>query len=634
MSRQAVIRSLQAYYDDGRFLADLRRRVAIPTESQNPARRPELYQYLEAEIAPALRALDYAVTIYDNPDPAGGPFLIGRRIEDPDALTVLTYGHGDVVRGLDKDWRSGLSPWTITLDGDRIYGRGVVDNKGQHTINIAALAEVIAARGRLGFNSIFFVEMSEEVGSPGIHAFAQAQRAALAADLLIGSDGPRVTIDRPTIYLGSRGAMNLELTLNLREGGHHSGNWGGLLANPGIILAHAIASIVSKTGEILVPELRPKQLPSSIRKALADIAIDGGADGPAIDPWWGEPGLSAAEKVFGWSTFEVLAYITGNPDDAVNAVPPWASAHCQIRFTVDNDPAGFIPALRRHLDANGFAAIQRARGARPPGVAGHPARSRSSGGPMGGRIDPAHDRQGAGAAAVCRRLDAKRCLGRHARHADHMGAAFLRRLLAARPERARARFVDARRPGNDGRPVLGSGGEPAGHPPAVVMSGRISTGLAALVSMLWLQIANAITWMTLPVLAPQIAPLAGVEPSTIGHLTGVMFAGALLPTLVAGAVIPLIGPVRMSQFAATLGAVGLLIAATGNVWALLIAATPHRGRLWARRVRCRAWCWRIIPSRSGADLSSRCARAAFRSEDCWRVLPCRWSRSRLERARR
>jgi hypothetical protein len=57
--------------------------VAIPTESQNPARRPELYQYLEAEIAPALRALDYAVTIYDNPDPAGGPFLIGRRIEDP-----------------------------------------------------------------------------------------------------------------------------------------------------------------------------------------------------------------------------------------------------------------------------------------------------------------------------------------------------------------------------------------------------------------------------------------------------------------------------------------------------------------------------------------------------------------------
>jgi len=83
MGRQAVIRSLQSYYDEGGFLADLRRRVAIPTESQIASRRPELYQYLETEIAPALRALDYAVTIYDNPDPAGGPFLIGRRIEDP-----------------------------------------------------------------------------------------------------------------------------------------------------------------------------------------------------------------------------------------------------------------------------------------------------------------------------------------------------------------------------------------------------------------------------------------------------------------------------------------------------------------------------------------------------------------------
>jgi MFS family permease len=104
------------------------------------------------------------------------------------------------------------------------------------------------------------------------------------------------------------------------------------------------------------------------------------------------------------------------------------------------------------------------------------------------------------------------------------------------------------------------------------MRGRVSTGFAALVSMLWLQITNAITWMTLPVLAPQVAPLAGVEPSTIGHLAGVMFAGALLPTLVAGAVMPLIGPVRMSQFTTTLSAAGLLIAATGNVWALLIAA--------------------------------------------------------------
>ena len=100
----------------------------------------------------------------------------------------------------------------------------------------------------------------------------------------------------------------------------------------------------------------------------------------------------------------------------------------------------------------------------------------------------------------------------------------------------------------------------------------MSTGSAALLAMLWLQIANAVTWIALPVLAPQVARIAGVEPSTIGHLPGVMFAGALLPTLIAGAVMPLIGPVRMSQLTTALSGVGLLIAATGNVWALFIAA--------------------------------------------------------------
>ena len=95
----------------------------------------------------------------------GPPFLVAERIEDPDALTVLVYGHGDTVRGLDDLWRPGLAPWTLEVEGDRIYGRGTADNKGQHSINIAALAAVLAERGRLGFNVKFLIEMGEEVGS-------------------------------------------------------------------------------------------------------------------------------------------------------------------------------------------------------------------------------------------------------------------------------------------------------------------------------------------------------------------------------------------------------------------------------------------------------------------------------------
>jgi acetylornithine deacetylase/succinyl-diaminopimelate desuccinylase-like protein len=185
-----------------------------------------------------------------------------------------------------------------------------------------------------------------------------AHRDLLAADVLIASDGPRLQPQRPTIFLGSRGALNFDVTVDLRAGGHHSGNWGGLLRNPAIVLAHAIASITDARGAIRVPEWRPDSLTPSVRAALADLEVEGGEDGPAIDADWGEPGLSPAERVFGWCSFEVLAMVTGNPDKPVNAIPPRASAHCQLRYVVGVDPDDIVPALRRHLDAQGFGLVQ------------------------------------------------------------------------------------------------------------------------------------------------------------------------------------------------------------------------------------------------------------------------------------
>jgi acetylornithine deacetylase/succinyl-diaminopimelate desuccinylase-like protein len=357
MTRAAAIAAAERYFDDGGFAADLARRVAIPTESQVEERLPVLRAYLADEIAPSLARLGFASEIVANPV-RGGPLLIAERREEDARTTVFGYGHGDVIRGLDAQWRDGLSPWTLRREGERLYGRGTADNKGQHTINFAALQCVLETRGRLGFNAVLLIETGEEIGSPGLREVCRRYKDRLAADVLIASDGPRLAPQRPTIFLGARGAMNFDLVVELREGGHHSGNWGGLLANPGIVLAHALAAITSPKGAIRVREWVPKNLPNSVRAALADCAIDGGAGAPEIDPEWGEPGLSAAEKVFGWSSFEVLAFTTGNPENPVNAIPPKARATCQIRFVAGLDPEEFLPALRRHLDAHGFPMVK------------------------------------------------------------------------------------------------------------------------------------------------------------------------------------------------------------------------------------------------------------------------------------
>jgi acetylornithine deacetylase/succinyl-diaminopimelate desuccinylase-like protein len=356
MTRIDAIAAAQQYFDSGALFQDLARRVAMPTESQNPERAGELQRYLDEEISVTLQAMGFECRLLQHPR-ARAPFLFAQRIEDPALETVLSYGHGDVVLGMEGRWRDQLDPWTLTRKDGVWYGRGSADNKGQHSINLAALKCVLQTRGKLGFNVKYLFEMGEEVSSPGLLALCQQQRDLFKADVLIASDGPRLLATRPTLFLGSRGQINIDLKIEAREGGHHSGNWGGLLSNPAIQLAHALATVVSRSGKILVPEWMPTELPDSVRRALQDCTLDG-ADGPAIEPDWGEPGFSAAEKVYGWSSAEILAFVAGNPEKPVHAIPPRASARMQLRYVVGVDPTDVVPSLRRHLDRLGYGMVQ------------------------------------------------------------------------------------------------------------------------------------------------------------------------------------------------------------------------------------------------------------------------------------
>jgi len=223
-SRTAAIASATAWFDAGSLQAELKRRVAFPTESQNLARAETLVAYLTDEIGPTVERLGFQWQLWPNPAEGAPPMLFAERHEDASLPTVLIYGHGDVVAGYDAQWSDGRSPWELCAIDGKWYGRGTADNKGQHSINLAALAAVRAERGgTLGFNSTVMVETSEEIGSPGLKEFCERNKTLLKADMLLGSDGPRLSPTRPTIYMGTRGAINFDMTVDLREGGHHSG---------------------------------------------------------------------------------------------------------------------------------------------------------------------------------------------------------------------------------------------------------------------------------------------------------------------------------------------------------------------------------------------------------------------------
>jgi acetylornithine deacetylase/succinyl-diaminopimelate desuccinylase-like protein len=426
-SRTAAIASATAWFDAGSLQAELRRRVAFPTESQNAERAQTLVAYLTDEIAPSVERLGFAWQLWPNPVTGAPPMLFAERHEGGSLPTVLIYGHGDVVAGYDAQWSDGRSPWELSAIDGKWYGRGTADNKGQHTINLAALGRVLEERGQLGFNAKLLLEMGEEIGSPGLHRACEQGAARLSADVLIASDGPRLASDRSTIFLGSRGAFNFDLDVALRDGGHHSGNWGGLLANPGTILAGAIASMVDGRGRILVDALRPAPIPDSVRRALALIE-PGEAGGPQIDADWGEPRLSPAERSLAGTRWKCSPFAP-----AIRASGQRHSATRQRAY------AG--PLRRRmrlaHVHSGDTRASGRARifsGGGAPGErganGGDTAGSGKSLGALGERIDRVHDRCAARDLAQPRRIAAQRLLRRGARPADDLGAPLLSGLLA------------------------------------------------------------------------------------------------------------------------------------------------------------------------------------------------------------
>ena len=355
--RDAAISHATGEIDNGNFERVLARRVAIPSASRVAACRPELERYLVEEIKPHFERMGFTVELFRN-DIAPGPFLLAERIEGDDLTTVLQYGHGDVVAGLDDSWSEGLSPFAMTRRGERWYGRGTADNKGQHSVNMAAIEAVLAERGHLGFNLKYLVEMAEESGSIGLEEFCSEHRNRLKADVFIASDGPRLALDDPTIFLGARGGISFGLEVNARQSFQHSGNWGGLLSSPAIQLCHAITALVERTGRIRVRDLTPGEIPGNVKTALRACKLAPQPDDPAIEEWWGEPGLSAEEKVFAWSSLDVMEMECGRLDAPLSAIPPKARARMQLRFPVGVDVEGVVPAVRKALAEAGFDRVE------------------------------------------------------------------------------------------------------------------------------------------------------------------------------------------------------------------------------------------------------------------------------------
>ena len=133
-------------FSDGEFITKLSSLVSLVTDSKNSMSNDDLTNYYYKGLLGILEELSIQTKIIDNPIKNCPPFLIGTRIESPKLKTILLYGHGDTVPLQQGQWNDGICPNELKIIGEKIYGRGVADNKGQPLKNKLALPSILKKR--------------------------------------------------------------------------------------------------------------------------------------------------------------------------------------------------------------------------------------------------------------------------------------------------------------------------------------------------------------------------------------------------------------------------------------------------------------------------------------------------------
>lgn len=257
--------------NEGRWFEELFSLLRIPSISSDPNHKGDMLRCAErlTQLLKEAGADEAAVYPTD-----GHPVVFGQKIVSSELPTVLVYGHYDVqpVDPLEL-WKS--DPFEPEIHDGAIWGRGANDDKGQLFMHLKAFEYLVRA-GKLRHNVKFIFEGEEEIGSPSLAKWAEANKERLAASVILVSDTTMISDKVPSINCGMRGLSYLEVKVTGPNKDLHSGHYGGAVANPINVLCDMISSLIDKDGRITVKGFYDNvvELSSADRAQLARAPFD------------------------------------------------------------------------------------------------------------------------------------------------------------------------------------------------------------------------------------------------------------------------------------------------------------------------------------------------------------------------
>jgi acetylornithine deacetylase/succinyl-diaminopimelate desuccinylase-like protein len=332
-----------------RFLDELLELLRIPSVSARSEHKDDMVRCAEKV---KQRLLEAGADTVDIMPTAGHPAVYGEKIIDPSKPTVLVYGHYDVQPPDPLElWDS--PPFEPVIKDGKIFARGACDDKGQFYMHIKAL-ETMTKTNSLPVNVKFLIEGEEEIGSKHLGDFVKEHKDKLKADMILISDSSMLSLDTPSIDVGVRGLVYIEVEVSGPNRDLHSGVYGGAVANPATILAQMIASLHDKDNHITIPNFYDDVVESTpeerFEMAKAPYNEAEYMDDLGVKTLWGEKGYTTNERTGIRPTLEVNGIWGGYTGEGAKTVlPAKAFAKISCRLVPNQKTAKMTKLVIEHL---------------------------------------------------------------------------------------------------------------------------------------------------------------------------------------------------------------------------------------------------------------------------------------------
>ncbi|MCX6609476.1 MAG: dipeptidase, partial [Acidobacteria bacterium] len=293
----------------------------------------------------------------------GHPLIYADWLHAEGKPTVLCYGHYDVQPPDPLElWVS--PPFEPTVRNGNIYARGSVDDKGQFYMHLKALEGLMAINGKLPVNVKVLIEGEEEIGGKSISKYVPAHRDKLKADVALVSDTALYAEGLPTLCIGLRGLVYMEIVAQGPSRDLHSGLYGGAAPNAVFGLIELLSKTKDADGRILIPgvyddvaEPASEELASWQSLPFSEAAML--KDEVGSTTLTGEPDRSVLERVWSRPTLEVHGIAGGfTGAGAKTVIPATATAKVSLRLVPNQDPAKVVEAVIKFVAENSPKGIE------------------------------------------------------------------------------------------------------------------------------------------------------------------------------------------------------------------------------------------------------------------------------------